>query len=247
MTSHYSLLIAPVGAPFLEKISHVRGYGTFEVHLLSCPWMPEPKGPCMESLSRAGLETVLNKLFVFCEGSSLEYSVATIPGIVEEGMSLGEHVYPDLVGSSGLKYAFDARNVSESFDHLIMRHRMFSDLRIIEDSHLELIAWISSYITYDRAFVLIEISPHEGHIFTSSGLVEKLESQVSLGFGSLGYHKQSAGILVYAVNESESRVADIVVWIVAEVIGECVDESTVIIAMSRMNYQSSRFIDDHYV
>lgn len=55
-------------------------------------------------------------------------------------------------------------------------------------------------------------------------LVEELLAEKSLGIWCFGNDKQSRCVFVDAVHEAEPRVADVVVGVVAEMVGEGIDQ-----------------------
>ena len=76
-------------------------------------------------------------------------------------------------------------------------------------------------------------------------LVEELCSQFGLGIGRLGDDQQSAGILVYTVNQSDTRVVRVVRRQVTQVPGNGIHQRTMEISHTWMHHQPSGFIDDH--
>jgi hypothetical protein len=69
--------------------------------------MVKGEGAGMESLSREQIKAVADKLLVFRKGGAFKYSVTAILLIVEERMPLPGHMHPYLMGSAGLKAAFN--------------------------------------------------------------------------------------------------------------------------------------------
>ena len=81
------------------------------------------------------LEAVVHKLLVFGECCSLQYLVATVCGIVEEGMADVFHVGANLVGAAGLKHTFHQCYISESFQHSSMGDGMLPDVGVVIYGH----------------------------------------------------------------------------------------------------------------
>ena len=78
-------------------------------------------------------------------------------------------------------------------------------------------------------------------------VVEELLAQARLSLGCLGYHQQSAGVLVYAVHQSYLRVVGIVCGQMAQVPCDGMYQRTVEIAAARMYHHACGFVDDHQV
>ncbi len=169
-------IVLAVGAPFFEEFGHILGDWAFEIHVLASAWMAESQRAGMECLERACLKTILYKLLIFCKCGAFQDFIASVAGIVEEGMSLGEHMDANLMCAPGLQHAFHACDISESLHNFIVGDCMLPNLRIFKHCHLKFIARIASDIAYNSAAVGIEITPYQRDIFSAGRLVEELES-----------------------------------------------------------------------
>ncbi len=165
-----------VGAPFFKEFGHVFWDWALEVHLLPCAWMAESKRAGMECLARACLEAILHKLLVFGKSGAFQDLVATIASIVEEGMTLREHVDSNLMGPAGLKHAFHTGDISEALHHFVVGDCMLSNLGILKHCHLKFVSGIAGDIAHDGATVSIEITPYQRDILTAGCLVSVLEA-----------------------------------------------------------------------
>ena len=76
--------------------------------------------------------------------------------------------------------------------------------------------------------------------------MEELQPQVGLGFGRLGNHQQSRGILVDAVHQPQPRVVHVVVGGVPEIVGQGIDQRAAVIAVAGVYHQSGRFVDHQH-
>gem|GEM_PF-5083816 len=63
-------------------------------------------------------------------------------------------------------------------------------------------------------------------------LIIELLAQVRFGFGPLGNNQKAARVLVYTVYESQTRIHGVVFRILSEVVGQCIDQCTRVIAMA---------------
>ena len=77
------------------------------------------------------------------------------------------------------------------------------------------------------------------------GLVEELLAKVGLRVRCLGYHEQSAGVLVYTVYESHLRVVGVESRQVSQVPCHGIDERAMEVAGSRMHHQPCWLVDNH--
>ena len=76
-------------------------------------------------------------------------------------------------------------------------------------------------------------------------LVEELQSQLGLGVGSLGYHQQTARILVYAMHQTHLGVVGVVALDIAQMPGEGVDQCTREVAHAGVNHEAGGLVDHH--
>ena len=117
-------------------------------------------------------------------------------------MTLTKHMHANLMRSSGFEHTFHERYISETLQHLIMRHSMLPLLRVFQHSHLQFIFRVPSDITGDCAPVFIKIAPHKCIVFPTGGLIKELRTQIGLRFRSLGHNKQTGGIFIYSMHQS---------------------------------------------
>ena len=114
-----------------------------------------------------------------------------------------------------------------------------------EHSHTETVFRVTPYIAFYASLILSGISPYQGIVSTGSGFIEELQPKTRLGFGGLGYHKQSAGIFINAVYQSHFRIINIKVRIVFQMPSHGIDQSAIEITAPRMHHHASRLVDNH--
>ena len=78
-------------------------------------------------------------------------------------------------------------------------------------------------------------------------MIEELFSQIRLRLRRLSHHKQSTGILVDAMNQSNLRVVRIIARQITQMPGDGVNQRAVEVSTTRMHYHTSRFIDNHQI
>lgn len=122
--------------PFFYQSGHVGGNFATEVHLLACGGVDKSEGFCVQRLSRANLETVLNELHIFCGSNSAQRFVAAVALIAEQRMPDVAHMHANLVRATRFQLAFDESNVAEVFDNAIVRHGVFALVAVGENRHL---------------------------------------------------------------------------------------------------------------
>ena len=77
------------------------------------------------------------------------------------------------------------------------------------------------------------------------GLVEELLAKVGLSVRRLGYHEQSAGVLVYTVYQSHLGVVGVEGLHVSQMPCHGIDERTVEVAGTGMYHEACRLVDHH--
>ena len=156
------------------------------------------------------------------------------------------HVGPYLMGSACLEDALHEGNIPETFKHPIMGDGGFTHFAVWrKHCHAKPIAWIAPDVTLYASLVFCEIGPHQGVIAAVSGFVEELQTQLSLGFGCLRHHQQSACIFIYTVNQPHFWVISVERRHVAQMPSHSIDERSVEVSRTRMHHHTRRFIDNH--
>ena len=87
------------------------------------------------------------------------------------------HVGSYLVSPTCLEYTLYKSCVAEPFYHAPVGYRMFSHRWVVIDCHYAAVFLRACYIAFNRSLVCIEVTPHQGGVFTFSGVVEKLLGQ----------------------------------------------------------------------
>lgn len=176
-----------VVAPFGEAGAEVIGEGCLEMEVLAGGWVVETQYHGMKCLSRQEREAVFDKLLVAAEGSALEDAVATISGIVEEGVAYMLHMGAYLVRATCFEDALDQRDISETLYDIPMGDGMFAAVGLGGDMHDAAILWGAFEVAYDGAPVVVEIAPYQGAVFALYGMLEELLGQDDLGGFVLGH------------------------------------------------------------
>ena len=78
-------------------------------------WVNKSQGFGVQRLAGNDLETIFNKLFVLGKHGPLHHLIAAIQDIVKDGVAEVFHVCPDLMRSSGFKFAFNQGNIAAVF------------------------------------------------------------------------------------------------------------------------------------
>ena len=117
-------------AEFIHQREHIVRDGRLEKKFFACDRMHETESTSMESLSWADVKAVANELLILSGGSTTEYFVATISGVVEKRMSDMLHVDTNLVCSPGLENAFDSRAIAERLNNLVVSYGVLSNLAV---------------------------------------------------------------------------------------------------------------------
>jgi hypothetical protein len=86
----------------------------------------KPEGFGVKGLTGQDGKAILNKLSVLGKGSSLEYVIPTITGVIEQSMTDGFHMGTNLVGSSRFQSAFYEGNIAQPFDYTVVSNRHFT-------------------------------------------------------------------------------------------------------------------------
>ena len=113
------------------------------------------------------------------------------------------------------------------------------------DRHLQAVTLITADVADDRAFGFLQSAPDEGAVGATGRLVEELTCQMRLRFGTLGDDQQATRILVDAMDETDVGVGRIIEGIILQVLRECIDQRTGIVAVPWMDYEPRRLVDDH--
>src|ERR1700759_129431 len=81
---------------------------------------------CVQSVARADIKTIINKLFVIAENSSFYNFIAAISFIVKQGVPNVLHVYAYLVRPTRFQNTLYECGVAKSFQNLIMGYRFLA-------------------------------------------------------------------------------------------------------------------------
>ena len=153
--------------------------------------MNEAKSLGMKSLTRKESETVLYELTIFCVYGSFTDLRSIIAFIIEERMPYPVEMHSYLVRPSRLKPAFDDSNISESFKNAIMGHCMFPMISLRKHLESHSVVRITSDISDDGSFIILEISPNNGNISTFDRMHKKLLGKIELSLIILGNDQQA--------------------------------------------------------
>ncbi len=199
----------------------------------------------MQCLARKQPEAVPHELLISGEGGSLQYFVAPVLLIVEEWMALPGHVYPYLVGATGLEAAFDERHVSQRLDDFIVGDGMFSLAAVGKDLHDAAVADVAAHIAGDGALLWVGGAPYQCEVAAPRGAVEKLFCQLVVGIFVLGNYEQSRGVLVNAVHQSRPQLPRLKEREIPEVVHKRIHECAGVVAVGRM-HNHARCLVNHY-
>ena len=200
----------------------------------------------MQCLTRTDFEAIFHKLLVFGGSVAFQYLVASVSGIVEEGVPDVFHVYANLMRSPRFEPALHKRNVSQPFEYLVVGHGMFCQWIFPFGKYGEEhpVARVAPQIADDGTFVFFHVSPHQCVVGSPCGFIEKLFSQVCFGIRSFGYQQQTRSILIDTVHKSHPRVVRIEIRIIFQVEGDGIEQRTFVIAHSGMHHQPRLLVDD---
>ena len=170
-----------------------------------------------------------------------------IPLIIEKRMTDVFHVHTYLVGTARLQPAFDPGDITEPFQHGIVCDGMFPLVTLREYGHLHPVFGVTADVSLNGSLIFRDDSPYQRPVFPFGGLVEELETEVAFGLRTFGNHQQTGRILVDTVYQSQSGIGRIVLGIIPQVPGQCIQQRTGVIAMSRMHNQAGRLVDNQQV
>ena len=149
-----------------------------------------------------------------------------------------------LMGASCFQPAFHQCYGPKALQDVIVRDGRLAYLAVRGiDGHLQAVLGMPADVALDGAVILLERSPHQRIVLAAGSVVEELLAQMRLRLGSLGYHQQAAGILVYAVHQPYGRVIRVKVMIVPHVPGQRIHQCAAIVAAARMNHHAGRLVD----
>ena len=142
--------------------------------------MNEAESLGVESLTRQKFEAVLNELTILCIYGTLADFSSIITFVIEKRMTYPVEMHPDLVSTSCFKTAFNYSNIAEAFQNPVMSHCMLSMITIREYLEAHAVIRITSDVSYDSTFVLLEITPDDGHITALDRMHEELFCEIEL-------------------------------------------------------------------
>ena len=156
------------------------------------------------------------------------------------------HVGTDLMGTARFQDALYQGGIAEALQDLIMGNCTLANTAIrVEDLHAETVLGITTDIALDASLILHDITPYQRIVTAMGCLVEELLAQCRLGSRSLGYHEQSARILIDAMDQTHFRVVGIKLRHIAQVPGHSLNQGAMEVSGSRMNHHSCLFVNHH--
>ena len=156
------------------------------------------------------------------------------------------HVGTYLVSTASLQAALDERGIAEALQYAPMGDSGFACVTIgWEDGHALAVAGVTADVALNTTFVLREMSPNQRIVASMGIMVKKLLTQMGLGIGCLCHDKQSAGILIDAVDKSDAGVVGVVSRQTTQMPGDGIDQRTVKVTHAGMHDHACRLVDDH--
>ena len=198
-----------------------------EFHVLSRCRMDEPKEICMQQLS-LNAERILDR------------SVNAVP---EERMIDVCHMYSDLMSPSRLETQFEKSIFPQSFQHLVMRDRLF--LIQASDSLPESVAAAPADRLINSSLVLAERIVYYRFVAARRRMRRELGGQRSVGIVIFGDHQKTARVLVYAVHDAGTYYAVDRRKTVSAVMHYRIYQSPRIVARRRMHDHGFRSISSY--
>ena len=156
------------------------------------------------------------------------------------------HVYPYLMGTTGLQSTFHKRNISQLLKHRIMRNRRFPLTPVGKNGHLQTVFRVTTDIPLDTSGRFFHTPPDQCHILTLRSLLKKLFSEGGFGFGRFCYNQQARSIFVDTMHQSQPRIGYIEIGVISKSISQCIEQRPRIIPVSGVDDQSGRFIHDQH-
>ena len=153
--------------------------------------MDEAEGLGMEGLTREKLEAVLDELPVLGVDGSLADLRTVIAAVIEERMTDPVEMNTDLMGTPCFKTAFHNGDITEALKDTIMGHCMLSMITFREDLETHTVVRVTANVSYDRTFVILEVSPDDSDITTFDGMDKKLFCKIELCLIVLGDNKKA--------------------------------------------------------
>ena len=156
------------------------------------------------------------------------------------------HVCTDLVRAACLENTLNERHIAITFYHAPMGDGRLAYARVgRHDRHAQAVFRVACNVAFNASLVFGEIAPHQRVVATVCGLVEELQSETGLRLRGLCHDEQTAGVFVYAVNESHLRVVRVIALQVSQMPRHSVDERAMKVACAGMNHQSCGFVHHH--
>ena len=215
------------------------------MHPFAGSGMRESKGFGVEGLPGAEGEAVEHELAVAGECGAVENGIAAVFRVVEKGVADMLEVGTNLVRAAGFEHAADDIDVTEAFDHVVMRDGVLAAFATLGvNGHDFAIREVTADIADDGALVFGKVAPANGNVFSRGGLVEKLGGKVSFGFRRFGNDEEAGGVLVDAMDEAGAGIIRGEEGITLEMIGERIDERARVMPVSGMHDKSRGFLDD---
>lgn len=135
----------------------------------------------MQSLLRTNVKAIICKLLVFIKMSTSQNFVAVIAFVIEEYIPDMFYADTNLMSMSGFEYILHQRDISQSSKHPTMNDYVFAHQRVGYNRHLHPASRVTGDTVYDRAFILLHVSPNKGTISALGHLTKELYSEVGPG------------------------------------------------------------------
>lgn len=209
--------------------------------------MYEAQGLGMQGTAVADIKTVVYKLLVFRINSAFQDFVTTIFPVVEQCVTNMLHVHPDLVGPAGFQNTFHQGNVIEPFQHFIMGDGMFTGFSVgIGIEHFTEIP-VPGDMCIDCSLVFLHVTPYQRRIFPFYRMIEELFGQVCSSLTGFSNYNQAGRVFVDAVNQPKTGQVFFIDGriLLAEIIGNAVQQRAAEIAYTGMHHHIGRLVDDH--
>ena len=156
------------------------------------------------------------------------------------------HVGSYLMGAAGFETAFDEGDVAELLDDAPVGDGILAYAGVGGgDGHAEAVLGVAGDVALDASLVGVEVAPDEAVVDAVGVVDEELLAETGLRFRCLGDDEQTAGVLVYAVDESYLGTVGVEGGYVAHVPCHGIDEGAAEVACSGMHHHASGLVDDH--
>ena len=130
-----------------------------------------------------------------------------------------------------------------------MRHSVLAPAVLVSiDLEPKPVVGITPDVAGDRAFVLLDVAPDNSHVPPLDRMLEELAGQVKLCLIVFRHDKKAGSVLVYSVHQNpHPLIGRFRPLGYAQMKGKSIDESSLEVAVPRMNNHSGRFVDNKKV